>query len=77
MKPVIDHGGFWETMPWKGDGKMLWNYITYNIKTLLTLMLPYESRLVHSKVRVPILTMDLILDAISVIVRMSGVISVI
>jgi len=26
-KPVREHGSFWETIPWKGDGKMLWNYI--------------------------------------------------
>jgi hypothetical protein len=25
--PIRKHGSFWETIPWKGDGKMLWNYI--------------------------------------------------
>jgi len=24
---VRQHGGFWPTMPWKGDGRTLWNYI--------------------------------------------------
>ena len=24
---VRQHGSFWETIPWKGDGKTLWNYI--------------------------------------------------
>jgi len=24
---VRKHGGFWSTMPWKGDGRSLWNYI--------------------------------------------------
>ena len=24
---VRQHGSFWETIPWKGDGKVLWNYI--------------------------------------------------
>ena len=26
-QPVREHGSFWETIPWKGDGKRLWNYI--------------------------------------------------
>jgi len=26
-KPIREHGSFWETLPWKGDGRMLWNYI--------------------------------------------------
>ena len=24
---VRQHGSFWETIPWKGDGRLLWNYI--------------------------------------------------
>ena len=24
---VRQHGSFWETIPWKGDGRTLWNYI--------------------------------------------------
>ena len=24
---VRQHGIYWETIPWKGDGRMLWNYI--------------------------------------------------
>ena len=24
---VRKHGSFWETIPWKGDGKRLWSYI--------------------------------------------------
>ena len=24
---VRQHGSYWETIPWKGDGRTLWNYI--------------------------------------------------
>ena len=26
-EPVRKHGSFWETIPWKGDGRALWSYI--------------------------------------------------
>ena len=34
-KPVREHGSFWETIPWKGDGRTLWNYIKkYDVRIL-------------------------------------------
>jgi 5'(3')-deoxyribonucleotidase len=34
-EPVRKHGGYWSTMPWKGDGRMLWNYIKkYDVRIL-------------------------------------------
>ena len=32
---VRKHGSFWETIPWKGDGKRLWSYIRkYDVRIL-------------------------------------------
>ena len=32
---VRQHGSFWETIPWKGDGKRLWSYIRkHDVRTV-------------------------------------------